>query len=306
MFMYNKPDKAMFELTNWCNLRCRMCGIWEEPGKKIFSLALFDKILKSKSMHRLKYMALTGGEPFLLKNLEEYYNVTKKNFPKAHINISTNGFLTERTVKFFEKIDRKKASLTISYDGVISHDYVRRVDGSAKRLIETAINIRDRFPDVELSLKLTVTPYNYKEILDTAKQCKSLNIPFLFKTMEKINCHQNRYTSEISEPDYSQEMLDSMVAQSKEILRLGIKTNQKYISQLIRRSSGKDVKCNCSSKVLFIGIDGNVFLCRKKEPIGNVYDKDFDHIWASEKKDLVAAEMKSCKNSSASITFVHE
>ncbi|MBS3111021.1 4Fe-4S cluster-binding domain-containing protein, partial [Candidatus Woesearchaeota archaeon] len=77
-----------------------MCGIWAEPRKRIFPLDLFSRILQDSSMKSLRHVALTGGEPFLLPNLEDYYAAARAHAPQAYINISTNGSLTERTMRF--------------------------------------------------------------------------------------------------------------------------------------------------------------------------------------------------------------
>src|SRR3989344_2001510 len=289
-----KPEKLIVELTNKCNLRCKMCGIWAEPRKKIFPLDLFSRILQDPAMKHLRHIALTGGEPFLLPNLEDYYAAARAHAPQAYINISTNGSLTERTMRFLRETDQRILSVTISYDGIQSHDTIRGVEGSARHLLKTAQAIKKECPRMALSLKLTITHYNAGEMLETAKQCKSLGVPFRIKTMEKIKCHQNRYPSEISEPDYSDEMVESIISQAREMLTMGIETNTSYIKKLIRKYEGGKVKCNCSPTRLFIGVDGEVFLCRKRDPIGNVLHQDISAMWGSSRKENVVTQMKNC------------
>ena len=45
MLIWNRPRLVMIELTNLCNLRCYMCGIWEESPKKIFDLGLYERLV---------------------------------------------------------------------------------------------------------------------------------------------------------------------------------------------------------------------------------------------------------------------
>jgi len=306
MFLINKPNEINFELTNWCNLRCKMCGIWAERPNRLFSLELMRNILKEKVLSGIKSIGLTGGEPFLITNLKDYYILARKYYPKSYINISTNGYFTKRTLKFLEIVDTKRTSIYISYDGIKSHDSIRRIEGSKNKLLETATKIKQNFPMLTLSLKLTVTPDNYNEILDTAKQCKNLGIPFRFKTMEKLNCHQNRYPSDIVDPDYDKEIIDSIKEQAEEVLKLKIETNKKYIKKLIKHYSGKYMSCNCSTKRVFIGIDGKVFLCRKKESIGDLNTKNIHDIWFSPQKQTIVNEMKTCYGCPESLGFIHE
>jgi MoaA/NifB/PqqE/SkfB family radical SAM enzyme len=173
----------------------------------------------------------------MIKNFAEYYELARTHSPRSHINVSTNGYYTDRTIEFLERADRGRTSITISYDGVRSHDTIRGVNGSQEKLLATATEIRRRFPEVGLSLKLTVTNDNYTEILDTAEQCKELGIPFRFKTLEKLNCHQGAFPPRDGagvrrrDPRLINE-------QGRAVLDLGIDTNRNYIEALTRKNSG--------------------------------------------------------------------
>lgn len=303
---WNCPRVMMIELTNMCNLKCKMCGIWAERPHINIPLDQYQSVLEEKVCRWLRLISLTGGEPFLLKDFEQYYQIARKTHPRAHINISSNGQCKGRTVEFFSKEKVKNTSITISYDGIRSHDSIRGVKGSGEKLIETAIKIKEIAPQVSLSLKLTITNENYSELLDTAKQCKEIGVPFRFKTLEKLNCHQSRSPSEIDGPDYSNDIMNSINEQAREILKLGIDTNKKYIQSLISKNEGADCRCNCCEKTIFMGVDGKVFLCRKKEPIGNFYQQPLTQIWESTTKNEVINEMKICKGSPVGMSFIHQ
>jgi hypothetical protein len=172
-------------------------------------------------------------------------------------------------------------------------------------LLETATGIRDRFPEVRISLKLTVTNDNHGEILDTARQCRSLGIPFRFKTLEKLKCHQSRFPSEIDGPDYDAAVLESITEQARGVLRLGIETNRRYIKALIGKNETGHAPCSCSPRTIFVGIDGQVFLCRRQDPIGNVNVQPFDVIWSSAERKERARQMASCPGAPLGLGFTH-
>jgi len=291
MIFANKPDRAVFELTNRCNLKCKMCDIWKEEPKREFGLDLFEKIVKDRAFSKIKFISLTGGEPFLMDNLEDYYSVTRKYAPNSYLDISTNGFFTSRTIKFLKNVDTKTTSITISYDGIKSHDTVRGQVGSAATLLKTANQVKKNFPGVGLSLKYTITPMNYDELLSTAKQARDMDISFRFKIMEVLKCAHTRYPGD--KPEFKANEIELIVKQAKTILTMGIKTNRKYIKSLT--SSGKKLTCNWPEKKVFIGIDGKVWLCRKMEPIGCLTNTFFD-TWFSEQRSLITKKMKQCKD----------
>lgn len=280
-----------------------MCGIWEDKPKMDIEPGMFEQLLGQKTLSRLRVISFTGGEPFALDKLGDYYRIARARKRHAHINISTNGFYVDRTLNFLAHSRPQNLSITISYDGIRSHDAIRGVEGSAQKLLETAGQIRDGFPGVILSLKMTVTNDNHEEILETARQSRELGIAFRFKTLEKLNCHQGRFPSEISGPEYSENIIDSITRQAREVLALGIETNSGYLKMLIRMNSGVPVSCNCSARTLFIGVDGKVFLCRRKNEIGNVRQQSLDDIWASCERNAILNQMRHCDESILSLSY---
>jgi len=304
MFPFSsRPRLVMVELTNLCNLRCVMCGIWEERPNRVFDLQRYERLLTQNAVRNTGVLALTGGEPFMIRNFREYYDVARQLSPRSHINISTNGYYTEHTLELLEHADHRRTSITISYDGIRSHDAIRRVEGSQQRLLETATQIRARFPDVRLSLKMTVTNDNHGEILDTARQCQAMGVPFRVKTLEKLKCHQGRFPSPVTGPEYDEAILASITRQARQVLALGIETNRRYIEALTRKNGGGLVPCGCSPRTLFVGIDGNVFLCRRRDAIGNLGDGTLDEIWASDRKRDAVRAMTTCQGASLGLGF---
>jgi MoaA/NifB/PqqE/SkfB family radical SAM enzyme len=306
MFTWHRLKSLRVELTNVCNLRCRMCGIWAETPKTTFDRRTYEDILMAKVLRKVRLISLTGGEPFALGNLHDYYALARKHHPWSHINISTNGYYTAHTVDFLQRADQRKTSVTISYDGISSHDAIRGVEGSAQQLLETAKQVRDRFPRVTLYLKMTILNDNHVEILDTARECKELGIPFRVKTLETLKCHQSRSGAEVEGPDYSPEVIAAITDQLHRVLKLGINTNKKYIQMLIRQNAGAPVSCNCSPRTLFVGVDGKVFLCRRKDPIGNVFRQPLDEIWRSEARVERLREMREPHGSALSLGFMSD
>lgn len=301
-----KPRTLRVELTNHCNLRCKMCGIWAENPKRTLTPETVEEVLREPVFAHLRVVSLTGGEPFLLPDFVEYYRAVRRTRPHAHVNVSSNGYYTDRTLDFFAATEPGTTSLTISYDGIRSHDVVRGVAGSAARLLATATAVRDRFPAVPLSLKLTVNNENYAEIVDTAAQCRALGIPFRFKTLEKLKCHQNRYPSEIAGPDYSAEIQGTIRAQAEQVLADDGETNRRYLRDLVAKFSGTPTACHCSARTVFLGVDGQLFLCRKKDAIGNVFTQAVRAIWGAEDRAVRLREMRACAGDPMELSYLND
>lgn len=100
LFIKNKeefalfPKNALIELTNACNHACVFC---QNPkmNRKIGKLPLdvFTNFIKSSTKYGLEEVGLySTGEPFMVKNLDEYVSVSKRCGIKR-VYISTNGAL---------------------------------------------------------------------------------------------------------------------------------------------------------------------------------------------------------------------
>jgi MoaA/NifB/PqqE/SkfB family radical SAM enzyme len=296
----------MVELTNLCNLRCKMCGIWEEKPKRTMGLGEFEEIFDQETTRGVKVVALTGGEPFLIPEFFDYYATARRRRGKAHINVSSNGFYTEKTLEFFRRAGDRNLSITISYDGARSHDAIRGVAGSAAKLLETARAVKREFPANGVSLKMTVMAENHGEVAETARQCKEMGIPFRMKTLEKLNeCHQSRFPSEVTGPNYDPTMVKTIAGQVREVAGMGVETNREYLQDLLRVYEGESVACSCSPRTMFVGFDGKVFLCRKKSPIGNALEEGLDAIWNGEMKKHVVEQMAACRATGDTLGFRH-
>ena len=65
------PTDASIILTVRCPMKCKMCNIWFNPTKKEEEIKASDL----RTLPRLKFINLTGGEPFVRDDLAEIVNL---------------------------------------------------------------------------------------------------------------------------------------------------------------------------------------------------------------------------------------
>lgn len=70
-----------------------MCNTWQYPSKTTDEIMPLDL----ESLPNVVFCNITGGEPFLRDDIEEFVNAMKKKAKR--IVISTNGYFTEKVVK---------------------------------------------------------------------------------------------------------------------------------------------------------------------------------------------------------------
>ena len=134
----------IFYVTNRCNFRCKFCFYYAEieKGRKPNELSLDEIDQLTRKLGPLLQLSLTGGEPFLRKDLDEITHMFVENCGARYITIPTNASLTDRMVRFLEEVlprhPKSFLRLTFSIDGIgEDHDEARSMSGSYKKIRES-------------------------------------------------------------------------------------------------------------------------------------------------------------------------
>lgn len=176
-FPFLKPDFLQLNLTTRCNLKCRICSFKDEDSDTSLELTVAEisKMAKQASDWKLNQIVLSGGEPFLRKDIFEILKVIKD--AGSDVVITTNALLLTDD-KLLKLNDTSLKHLQISIDGATkeTHDYIRG-EGSflaTIELVKKAVSLSERKFSVGLSF--TVMPYNYREMESFLYLAKSLNV----------------------------------------------------------------------------------------------------------------------------------
>lgn len=117
------PKNALVELTNSCNHACLFCKNPDQArhAQKI-NLKIYEKFIAEASYNGLKEVGLYAtGEPFMLKDLDEYIRIAKR-YKVKRVYITTNGVLaTLDRVK--QCIDAGLDSIKFSINAANKSDY---------------------------------------------------------------------------------------------------------------------------------------------------------------------------------------
>src|SRR5574344_1245394 len=91
------PTDMCIITTYRCPMHCQMCDIWNNPTEK-------SKEIKPEELEilpKVKFVNITGGEPFIREDLDEIVEVLFKKSPR--VVISTSGWFDDRVIKLAEK-----------------------------------------------------------------------------------------------------------------------------------------------------------------------------------------------------------
>jgi MoaA/NifB/PqqE/SkfB family radical SAM enzyme len=168
------PISLVHFVTKNCNARCTHCFIdFDDPKTFADELTVeeIDRVTRRIGW-QLRNVNLTGGEPFLRKDLFEIARSYLTNTGIRSVYITTNGYYTERTADFLERYlsagyDRDHTLFfSVSVDDLPGgHDENRRVKGLFQRAMDT-LRLVGRYRDRRIfgNVNLTVIPANYRRI----------------------------------------------------------------------------------------------------------------------------------------------
>lgn len=127
-------------ITTWrCNGRCVFCDIWKrkESGKDELSPTEIGALFKQ--FHPVDVLRITGGEPFVRKDIAEVIDRAHEACSPAMIHLTTNGLLADRIVETVQSIKRPdKIHIKISIDSVgDKHDEIRGIPGIYEKAMDT-------------------------------------------------------------------------------------------------------------------------------------------------------------------------
>ena len=126
-----QPHNAIVAVTLNCNARCTMCDIWQNDMRGEATADVFARLPPS-----LRDINISGGEPFLRRDLPDILAAIKRASPRARLVISTNGFQPAKTQRMLPEILEvaSEVAVRVSIDGMpANHEAIRGIpNGFAK------------------------------------------------------------------------------------------------------------------------------------------------------------------------------
>ncbi len=254
-----KRRRIILAVTNLCNSKCKTCSMWKNKKRTELSLEELEKFANTNLFKEARFLSITGGEPFLRKDIDKIVNLLRSKNPKLHITILTNALLPEIIEEKVQKMP-KDVLITLSFNGKEQvHDETRGVKGNFKKLLQT-IEILKRL-NMNMSSIFTVTKENYDQLLwawDFAKQ-NNLNIMF------SPEMDYGRLEHETKNRTLTEEERNAVLQQLKKIYlerRRGF-FDKTYLLFFKKFYEKKTISNNCyaGTNSLYIDFTGDIYPC---------------------------------------------
>lgn len=299
------PEQITFFITNKCNLRCQHCFFWKELNKPTKELALEEIEKISKTMGKFAFLSLTGGEPFLRKDIVEIATIFNKNNEILRLSIPTNGVLSDRIVESAKKILEKNKNLNlivkVSLDGLEKdHDKIRRMKGCFAKAVKTFFKLKSLkkdYPNLKVGVLITIFSLNQEKVEKLYDFVRlKLKPDHVGLNLVRGNLRDNKL-KEIDLGLYKklyQRILDDF---PKTFFHL---YKKKAFELLTRTIEENRFQTDCFAGILsgVIYENGDVFPCEPLDKkIGNLREAnyDFKKLWLSKKAEEIRKYIRDSK-----------
>ncbi|MFH1895428.1 MAG: radical SAM protein [archaeon] len=291
------PSYLIYIISAKCNAKCKFCFYWQniDNFQKNSHLELkLDEIEKfAKSLEKLQYVTLGGGEPFLREDLPEICKLFHDYNDVQQITIPTNGMFTDRIISYVKKMieycPNTYFRVSLSLDAIgEEHDKVRGVKGIFKNLTKTyerLSELRKTTKRLNIDISSVFSSFNqdnFKELIDYVHENFDVdNHNFLFvrgNPREKVS--KNVSVEKYSE---ARKYYDSLKKRNENrpfspVMRAMYETAMENIEKTVKHEKCV-IPCRATINHL-ISVDetGNVYPCEllPEKKLGNLRDYDFD------------------------------
>jgi MoaA/NifB/PqqE/SkfB family radical SAM enzyme len=306
----------IFYVTQRCNFECRHCfnHLKNHQPNKDLTMDEIDRF--SRNLGKIKYITLAGGEPMLRIHLDIIADIFYRNNKLDILNVSTNGWFTDRVLSFVQstlnRCEGLALAIAVSVDGGReTHDRIRGKNGSFDKAVITLkelVKLQDHVDRNRLALFAhgTYNALNAKEFLSTARFfTEEVGVPYSVALIRGDAL-----------PDESLKNIDidhfySVFKQVMPLVGKGLAKNYPFrragvamadiIGDVIYQSVKHDkmtVPCKAGKKCFVVTADGQLLLCEVLNIVlGNIRDYNYDPMaLLGSEKGLRELKMISAKN----------
>lgn len=261
-------DNLTVSVTGACNSRCTMCHQWQGTASEDLCPEEYESLFGKPEFADVEYLNITGGEPFLRKDINDVIEAIVAKMKKLKIFfVSTNGTLPNTTVRFIEDFLRRHEEVnphvTVSVDGDRqTNRIVRGIDNydSGLRTIELCRAISNR---VSTMVSATLTPINCStETLSHLREVADrLGSEFSFRMGASNEFYRNARIDFTCSQEQIREVIDFSRRFCTDNPFLLAQAAFLETGQMPIMGTRENLKCTAGTTFAFIDSSGNIFPC---------------------------------------------
>lgn len=288
------PAYIILYVTSRCNLKCRHC-FFHESLNKVEELPLKEIEKISKSAKNVLNVSLTGGEPFLRKDLAKIAKMFADNSNAAIVSIATNGsmpdIVEEMTLEMVEGNPETIFNLFVSIDGKGRiHNRIRgnkNAFSNACKTLSKLSGLKKRHKNLHVGITYTINELNAKDTIDVYRDMNKrfdinqFQINFMRGNPKSIKCNDKT----IKEYEKANKVIEKDLAEGKykghKILGdfyTCINIRYKNVLASTVKEKKFQIPCYAGTTNAVIYSNGDVYACELRPDLflGNLKKYDFD------------------------------
>jgi MoaA/NifB/PqqE/SkfB family radical SAM enzyme len=307
------PLNFTVSITNRCNSRCKTCNIWRiKSQRKELKRDEFEWIFES--IGKAYWFTLSGGEPFLRRDIAKIYECIINYCSPNIVNIPSNclapNLLEKRTREILEMDNHTTLIVNLSLDGIENeHDRIRGVDGNFSRFLdsyERLKKLRKEYDNFRIGIHTVISTYNVDRLKNIHEFVSKLDVnSHIFEVAEERDELQN-IGSNIT-PNYEKlsKAIDDVVKTALNYLkgdftsRITQSFRIEYYELIKRvfREKKQSIPCYAGFASCQISPYGDVWACcilGSKSSFGNLREVDYDFrkLWHSRRAEEIREMIK--------------
>jgi MoaA/NifB/PqqE/SkfB family radical SAM enzyme len=307
--MDNGRIEVGISLNNTCNLRCKMCRIWNlDEGENKLNFESCRRIIDELEGFDVKGVRLSGGEPLLtpwVTDLIRY--ISQKSY---HTVTTTNGLMiTGSLAKQILKSGLNNLNLSLDAYSSKVHDSIRGLPGGYKRIIRAIDYLTYQPSNLKIGINTVISNLNLDEIISLVEISQGdsrIDHIYFMALMQPFGTPPDRewfLKDEFrflwpQDKDKTKTVLDQLIRLKEKKYKINnsfaqLRTFCDYFLDplhFIRKNT-----CNLGREALEVNQLGDVYLCYDYESIGNIFSDSLHNIWNSKKAKQVRDRINNCR-----------
>jgi len=270
----SRPLSAHIKLTENCQAKCISCDYWKSRWNDAISTERAIGLVNEIGALGIGTLRLTGGEPFLRRDLFEVLEKADTSRFKQII-VQTNGLLLKKLHKSIN--DSPITKIAVSIDGLKeTNDQIRGIQGYFDLSTEGMRLLENK----ELAISLTLNRISAGELDEIAAIARGLGAALEFNILSH------------SLPFFDGSDISSMWPEESDTAKISTFLREKlkrpgyevdYVTRYYNREPLAEPPCVLGFTQVFVLSNGDVLTgCYPLKPVGNILRDSLETILASE------------------------
>ncbi|TAJ11265.1 radical SAM protein [Marinilabiliaceae bacterium JC017] len=288
------PTDVSIITTYRCQMRCKMCNIWKYPSDETKEITARDL----EKLPKLKFINITGGEPFQRRDLEELVEVAFAKAPR--VVISTSGWHYDKIIKLATKFPN--IGIRVSIEGLAErNDDLRGKRGGFDRGMRLLLKLKE-LGVKDIGFGITVSNQNSDDMLWLYKLAKEMEMEFAtasFHNSYYFHKEDNVVTNKDEVTQNFEVLINNLLKENNPKSWFRGFFNLGLINYI--HGGKRMLPCEAGTANFFIEPYGDVYPCNGledkvwKESMGNIRDFDkFEDLWYGEQAQNVREKVRKC------------